>query len=132
MSSPKPNQHVILAEEGDDLLGFLCAYGAYGADDPQWGTLVDNLHLRPDLHRHGVGKRLLAKVAAWCLTGDPAAGLYLWVLDQNARAQAFYQSLGATDVGSKTSTPHGGGSTITAATFGPPSSSPSWPRTAPI
>ena len=109
MSSPPENQHVILAEDGDALVGFVCAYEA---DDVQWGTRVDNLHVRPDRHRHGIGRRLLAEVAAWCLTEDPAGGLYLWVVDQNARARAFYQSLGATDVGSQTSTPPGGGSTI--------------------
>jgi ribosomal protein S18 acetylase RimI-like enzyme len=109
LSSPPPNQHVILAEDGGVLVGFVCAYGA---DDERWGTLVDNLHVRPALHRNGIGRRLLAAVADWSEKEHPGTGLYLWVLDQNARAQAFYQRLGAKDVGSKTTVPPGGGSTV--------------------
>jgi GNAT superfamily N-acetyltransferase len=109
MSSPRPNQHVILAEDGDALVGFVCAYGA---DDERWGTLVDNLHVRPDRHRQGTGKRLLAEVAAWCLAEHANSGLYLWVLEQNSRARRFYESLGAKDVESKSSVPPGGGATV--------------------
>lgn len=109
LSSPPPNQYIILAEDADGLVGFACAYGA---DDERWGTLVDNLHVRPDRHRQGTGKRLLAEVAAWCLTEHAGSGLYLWVLEQNARARRFYESLGAKDVESKSSVPPGGGTTV--------------------
>jgi ribosomal protein S18 acetylase RimI-like enzyme len=109
LSSPPPNQYVILAEDGDVVVGFVCAYGA---DDKKWGTLVDNLHVRPNRHGQGIGRRLLAAVANWCCTEHAGNGLYLWVLDQNARALAFYQHLGAKDVGTKTSVPPGGGSTV--------------------
>lgn len=109
MSSPKPNQHVVLAEDGDELTGFICAYGT---DDKQWGSLIDNLHVRPALHRRGIGHRLLAEVATWNLVEHPGSGVYLWVLDQNTRAQAFYQNLGARNVGSKRTVPPGGGSTV--------------------
>jgi GNAT superfamily N-acetyltransferase len=108
MSSPPANQHVILAEDGDALVGFVCAFGA---DDEHWGTLVDNLHVRPDRHRQGIGKRLLAEVAGWCLTEYLVGGLYLWVLEQNSRARRFYESLGAKDVETKSSVPPGGGET---------------------
>jgi GNAT superfamily N-acetyltransferase len=109
MSSPPANQYVILAEEANALVGFICAYGA---DDETWGTLVDNLHVRPDQHRQGIGKRLLAEVSAWCLTEYAGGGLYLWVLEQNARARRFYESLGAKDVETKSSVPPGGGTTL--------------------
>jgi ribosomal protein S18 acetylase RimI-like enzyme len=109
LSSPPANQYVVLAEDADGLVGFACAYGA---EDERWGTLVDNLHVRPALHRSGIGRRLLAEVAAWNLVEYPGSGVYLWVLAQNARAQAFYQHLGAKDVGTKTSVPPGGGSTV--------------------
>lgn len=110
LTSPPANQHVTLAENGGKLIGFACSFGD---DDEQWGTLVDNLHVRPDLHRQGTGRRLLAEVAAWCSETYPESGLYLWVLAQNDRAQRFYKALGATDHGTKSSTPPGGG-TITA------------------
>ena len=109
LSSPPENQHVILAEDADGLAGFVCAYGA---DDKGWGTLVDNLHVRPALHRQGTGRQLLAAAAAWSLAEYAGIGLFLWVIDQNTRAQAFYRSLGAKDVETKSSTPPGGGQTL--------------------
>jgi GNAT superfamily N-acetyltransferase len=109
LSSPPPNQYVILAEDTGELAGFACAYGA---DDERWGTLVDNLHVRPDRHRQGTGERLLAEVAGWCRTEYEGCGLYLWVLEQNARARRFYEHLGATDEESRSSVPPGGGTTV--------------------
>src|SRR5262249_26463470 len=38
---PVANQLVQLAVAGTDLVGFVCVYGAH---DPQWGSLIDNLH----------------------------------------------------------------------------------------
>lgn len=96
LSAAAPNQRVIVAEEGDHVVGFACAYGR---DDDSWGTLLDNIHVRRERHGQGTGKRLLADVAAWCGTTYPDAGLYLWVVEQNRAAQRFYQRLGATDRG---------------------------------
>src|SRR4051794_17878231 len=39
------NQFVRLAVEGANLVGFVCAFGAH---DPAWGSLVDNLHVARD------------------------------------------------------------------------------------
>ena len=110
LTSPAANQHVTLAEEAGALVGFACSYGD---DDAQWGTLLDNLHVHPERHRQGTGRLLLAELASWCIQAYPGRGLYLWVLAQNDRAQRFYKALGATDQGTKTSTPPGGG-TVTA------------------
>lgn len=109
LASAPANQYVVLAEDRGALIGFACAYGD---DDETWGTLVDNLHVRPDRHGRGIGKRLLAEVAGWCLTEYPAGGLYLWVLEQNSRARRFYEYLGAKDVETKSSVPPGGGTTL--------------------
>jgi ribosomal protein S18 acetylase RimI-like enzyme len=106
LAAPAPNQHVTLAEDNGTLIGFACSYGD---DDPEWGTLLDNLHVQPDRHRQGTGRLLLAEVASWSSQTYPGRGLYLWVLAQNDRAQRFYKALGASDQGTKTSTPPGGG-----------------------
>ncbi|MGA9725050.1 MAG: hypothetical protein WBQ86_21520 [Candidatus Binatus sp.] len=37
LSTPAPNQFVVLAEEDDDLIGFACAYGGH---DETWGSLL--------------------------------------------------------------------------------------------
>jgi predicted N-acetyltransferase YhbS len=55
-AEPTPNQLVIIAEEDGEMLGFVCLYGA---DDVKWGSLIDNLHVRPDIKGRGVGKFLI-------------------------------------------------------------------------
>jgi GNAT superfamily N-acetyltransferase len=106
LSAPAPNQFVVLAAEDDDLIGFSCVYGAH---DATWGSFLDNLHVRFDHHGRGIGAALMAEVAAWCRANYPGCGLYLWVLEQNRRAQRFYQRLGANDQGGELSEPPGGG-----------------------
>jgi ribosomal protein S18 acetylase RimI-like enzyme len=106
LSAPPANQFVVVAEENDAIVGFACAYGR---DDERWGSLLDNLHVRRDLHRRGTGTHLLAEVAKWCRTHYPEVGLYLWVLEQNERAQAFYERMGASDRGGGAFVPPGGG-----------------------
>lgn len=106
LATPAPNQFVVLAEDGDDLIGFACAYGG---DDETWGSLLDNIHVRPEHQRRGVGARLLAEITAWCRANYADCGLYLCVLVQNRGAQRFYQRLGARDRGGELSEPPGGG-----------------------
>jgi GNAT superfamily N-acetyltransferase len=106
LSTPVSNQLVVLAEENDRLIGFACAYGRH---DEKWGSLLDNLHVRPEHHGRGVGAELVAEVAAWCRANYADCGLYLWVLEQNRGAQRFYQRLGASDQGGEISVPPGGG-----------------------
>ena len=67
-------------------------------DDPRWGSLVDNLHVRNDLRRTGIGTTLLTEAARTVVTRAATPAMYLWVLEQNAPAQAFYRARGATQV----------------------------------
>ena len=101
-ATPALNQFVVLAEEDDDLIGFACAYGRH---DETWGSLLDNIHVRPEYQRRGFGAGLVAEVAAWCRANYADCGLYLWVLEQNHPAQRFYQRLGASDQGGEISEP---------------------------
>ncbi len=119
-AGPREHQHVLLATERDDLLGFVCAYGD---DDDRWGTLVDNLHVRSDQQGRGVGRRLLAEGAKWSREHYPAAGYFLWVIEDNAKARRFYDALGGEPAESKMSEPPGGGS-ITALRYIWPSLDP--------
>lgn len=107
LAHPAANQYVVVDEDADSLTGFACAYGD---DDPAWGTLLDNIHVRPGIKRRGGGTRLLAEVARWALTTHPASGLYLWVLADNVPAQRFYERWGARNAETKRFDPPGGGS----------------------
>lgn len=105
-TSPRTNQFVVVADRDGDIVGFACAYGS---DDPQWGSLLDNIHVRPGQQSRGVGAALMHRVFEWCANHHPHAGLYLWVLDSNDRAQRFYSLLGAEDRGGEFSEAPGGG-----------------------
>ena len=107
MSDPQPNEWMILAEDDSGLVGFACAIGDH---DERLGTYLNNIHVRGTSQGDGVGKALLARVAQWSAERYPASGLYLGVLEQNARAQRFYQRHGASDAGGETWDPPGGGS----------------------
>jgi ribosomal protein S18 acetylase RimI-like enzyme len=79
-----------------------------------WGALLDNLHVVDDLKRRGVGRRLMAESAQAVVARKAPSGLYLWVLQQNIAAHAFYDAIGGRRVGEGVTTPPGGG---TAPTF---------------
>jgi len=94
--SPMPQEHFgYLAIEAEQPIGFAFAFGAH---DPHWGTLVDNLHVLPRFKGRGLGKRLLADLCAHAHTAHPDAGLHLWVFEQNTAARGFYESLGGEPV----------------------------------
>jgi GNAT superfamily N-acetyltransferase len=95
----------ILAEHGDRLVGFI---HVVFDDDPQWGSLVDNLHVVHERRRTGIGTRLLANGARAVTQRAASNAMYLWVLRQNSAAQQFYRTHGATCVETATVSPPGG------------------------
>jgi ribosomal protein S18 acetylase RimI-like enzyme len=77
-------------------------------DDAAWGALLDNMHVGAGRQRRGIGSRLLALSAAAAAQRSPRSGLYLWVLEQNTAAQAFYAANGGACVGREAVTAPGG------------------------
>ncbi|TQS39512.1 GNAT family N-acetyltransferase [Cryptosporangium phraense] len=82
----------IIAEYDDRAVGFVHIVFDH---DPRWGSLVDNLHVTDDRRRTGVGTHLL-RAAARAVADRGSVAMYLWVLEQNTSAQAFYTARGAT------------------------------------
>ena len=82
---------VVVAEEEGALVALACILGG---DDPRWGSLIDNLHVRPDRVRTGLGRRALAAALERLAGPDAAAPLHLTVFEANARACATYESWG--------------------------------------
>jgi GNAT superfamily N-acetyltransferase len=93
----------IVAEDGNRLVGFV--HTVFEAD-PIWGSLIDNLHVVHGAMRRGIGSQLVALTARTVL--DRGTGLYLWVLEQNVDAQAFYTARGARCVERAPVSPPGG------------------------
>lgn len=105
LGSPRDDQLVQLAVGGERLVGFVCAYGGH---DPRWGSFIDNLHVAGEAKRGGVGSSLMAQAGAWLAERYPGLGVYLLVLEANAPARRFYESLGGRSAEVSTMETHGG------------------------
>ena len=92
LASLDRNQFVLLAEEGEFTQGFVCVIANV---DDEWGALLDNLHVRPELKGHGIGTELICKAGSWVQANFPESGLHLWVFEANYQARRFYERLGA-------------------------------------
>jgi len=89
LRAPDPDSRTIIAEDGEGPVAF--AHTVF-EDDPSWGALVDNLHVTHARKRRGIGSRLLGLTARAVL--ERGTGFYLWVLEQNHDARAFYEARG--------------------------------------
>ena len=105
LATPDPRARTILANRDGEVVGF--AHTLLG-QDATWGALLDNLHVWHGLKRQGTGTRLLALTAQAVLDWSPFSGLYLWVLEQNNDARAFYAARGSTCAGREDVPPPGG------------------------
>jgi len=105
LGSADSQARTIVAELDGEVVGL--AHTRLG-EDATWGALLDNLHVAYGLKRLGVGTRLLAMTGQVVLDSSPASGLYLWVLEQNTAAQAFYTARGGSYVESHAVLPPGG------------------------
>jgi len=86
---------VLLAKAGTDLAGFACVFPD---EHPIYGAFLDNLHVVPHRTGQGIGRRLLVAVAERLVADGRRGGLYLWVIEQNAKARQFYSKAGALEV----------------------------------
>ena len=108
LAPPRVNQCTVIAASGGVVCGF--AHVLYD-QDPKWGALIDNLHVRHDLKANGMGTRLLSENISRVLDEQPPGPIHLWVLDQNQTAQSFYEARGGTRVESAVRGPFPGGGT---------------------
>lgn len=95
----------IMAEDDRAIAGF--AHTALDRD-ATWGALLDNLHVTHTHQRSGIGSKLLVLSAGTVVQRRPQSRLYLWVLEQNRAAQAFYAALGGKRAGREIVEPPGG------------------------
>lgn len=90
----RPYAEVLLAEDGDDVVGFALFFHNYSTFLTKPGVWLEDLFVRP-LHRgRGHGRALLAKLAQ--IAVERGCGRLEWsVLDWNEPSIAFYRALGA-------------------------------------
>jgi dihydrofolate reductase/ribosomal protein S18 acetylase RimI-like enzyme len=98
---------VVVADDGARIVGFVCVFAR---GDAGWGAYIDNLHVVFDWKGRGVGRALMSGAADWICATQPDPGVYLWVMEANAAARAFYDRLGAQNVETITLADPAGGS----------------------
>ena len=91
LGQQQPDHLTLVAVCDDTVLGF--AHTVRDAD-PTWGALLDNLHVSHQFKRLRIGAQLLKETAGHFVAHQWRPALYLWVLEQNTTAQAFYESQG--------------------------------------
>ncbi|HEY2675822.1 MAG TPA: GNAT family N-acetyltransferase [Steroidobacteraceae bacterium] len=87
----RADQFVVVDEQAGEIRGFACAF--FDAD-PEWGTLLDNLHVVPKLKGRGLGRQLISATAAAVMRNTANPQLHLWAYEQNRAARRFYERLG--------------------------------------
>ncbi|KLV02518.1 hypothetical protein ABT58_02940 [Photobacterium aphoticum] len=95
IGQPAANQHILVACDNDTVTGFICLYLDH---HPQWGSIVDNLHVDSRYKGQGIGAMLLNHAASVIHQQAHAASMYLEVLAANDAAQAFYQHMGGHNI----------------------------------
>lgn len=91
LMNPSQNQFILIAEIDTVFCGFVCVFGA---NNPKFGTIIDNLHVKSRFNGKGIGTKLLIEAAVWAATNYESDSLYLEVLEGNLKAIKFYKSLG--------------------------------------
>jgi GNAT superfamily N-acetyltransferase len=91
---PQPRAFCDIAEWEGEPVGFALWFYNFSTFRGRFGIYLEDLYVRPERRGHGVGKALLANLAARC-RAEGLARLEWSVLDWNAPSIAFYESLGA-------------------------------------
>jgi len=93
-----PRVFVEMAEWDGAVAGLALWFFNYSTWQGRPGLYLEDLFVRPALRGHGIGKALLVHLARTALA--EGCGRFQWqVLDWNAPAIAFYESLGAKALG---------------------------------
>ncbi len=92
-------QIVMVAEMGKEVVGYAWAHRE---DDPaiEWDAELISMHILPPFKRKGIGTGLVSVIARELRKRD-CSSFYLSVLEENYPARAFYESIGGTLAGSR-------------------------------
>lgn len=85
--------HVAIAEQDGALIGYATGHATYETGHAEHGLYIGDLYVVPARRRHGIGRALLAQLAA---AGKTRGAQHLWLTarEDNNAAHAFYRRLG--------------------------------------
>jgi GNAT superfamily N-acetyltransferase len=95
---PRPIVSVLVGEVDGKAAGYALYHPGYDSDVAAPSLIVVDLYVEPDARGRGLGRALMAGLAEEALRIG-ARSMTGAVLDANAKALAFYRSLGASDDG---------------------------------
>jgi GNAT superfamily N-acetyltransferase len=91
LNTPNPERrYVLVAEQVGETVAFV---SVFLDEEPAYGALLHNLHVRPNLKGQGLGKLLMNEAAEWTLLQN-VKQMHLWVFEANNEARKFYEVLG--------------------------------------
>ena len=90
----RPAAEAVIAEIDGAAAGFAVFFHNFSTWTGRRGIWLDDLYVTPDARGAGVGKALIAHVAGIAVDRG-CARFEWWVLDWNASAIGFYDSIGA-------------------------------------
>ncbi|MDE2404687.1 MAG: GNAT family N-acetyltransferase [Sphingomonadales bacterium] len=90
----RPMAEVLIAEADGEACGFALFFHNFSTFEGRPGLYLEDLFVRPAARGRGLGKALLARLAALAMERG-CARLEWWVLDWNTPSIGFYQALGA-------------------------------------
>jgi GNAT superfamily N-acetyltransferase len=94
LASPRPVIEAVLARQGAEAVGFALFFHNFSTFLGRRGLYLEDLYVVPQARGQGVGRALIAWVAA--LAKQRGCARFEWtVLDWNRRAIDFYRSIGA-------------------------------------
>ena len=90
----RPAAEALIAQHGEHTAGYAVFFPTFSTFLATQGVWLEDLFVRPDHRGSGIGRALLAAVAA--RTRERGGGRLEWsALDWNALALGFYKSIGA-------------------------------------
>jgi GNAT superfamily N-acetyltransferase len=91
----RPVVEALVAEVAGEAVGFALFFTTFSTFLAQPGLYLEDLYVKPEHRRLGVGGALIARVGR--IAVERECGRFEWrVLDWNERAIAFYEKIGAT------------------------------------
>jgi GNAT superfamily N-acetyltransferase len=91
---PVPKAEVVIARVGGEPAGFALYYDIYSTFRGRCGLHLEDLYVRPEWRGSGIGRLLVSHLARLTLERD-CGRLEWWVLANDPKAMAFYESMGA-------------------------------------